>query len=151
MYGLQKYNRDEFLTPFASLFDDLFTSHFPALSTELGNDFFSKGSYPRVDVIEKPDKLILNAEITGLAKEDVAVELEGDTLTIKGSKRQNGEKTGERYVLHEIKRSSFQRSFVLGDNINKKEVKADFKDGLLTIELPRLKVEEPKAEKVKLL
>ena len=151
MFELAKYDRDEFLTPFGSLFDDFFSSRFPALSSELGIDFFSKGSYPRVDVIEKPDKLILNAEIPGLTKEDVAVELDGDSLVIKGSKRQKTYKTEEKYVLREIKRSSFQRSFLLGDNIDKKNVKADFKDGMLTVELPRLKVEEVKLPKVKIL
>jgi HSP20 family protein len=151
MYELSKFNRDEFLTPFDSLFDDFLTGHFPALSSELGGDFFSRGSYPRVDVIEKPDKLELTAEIPGLTKEDVSVELDKDTLIIKGTKRQNVSKNEDKYVLREIKRSSFQRSFVLGDNIDKQKVKADFKDGLLTVELPQLKPEEVKSTKVKIL
>lgn len=151
MYNMSKYNRDEFITPFDSLFDDLLASHFPKLNSDLGGNFFAKGSYPRVDVIEKPDKLVLEAEIHGLTKEDVTVELEGDNLVIKGSKRQKEGNNSEKYLLREIRRSSFQRSFVVGENIDKKKIKADFKDGLLTVDLPRLKVEEEKPTKVKLL
>jgi HSP20 family protein len=94
---------------------------------------------------------VLEAEIHGLTKEDITVELEGENLVIKGCKRQKETNGSEKYLLREIRRSSFQRSFVVGENIDKKKIKADFKDGLLTVDLPRLKVEEEKPTKVKLL
>lgn len=112
-----------------------------------------KTGYPRVDVIEYDDKLVLEAEIAGLNKEDVSVELEGDALIIRGGKKQQTNQDGPkgRYLFKEIKRSSFTRSFVLSENINKKGIKADFKDGTLKIELPRLKPEDKAPVKVKLL
>ncbi len=152
MYSLSKINRDEFLTPFDHLFDQVFSSHFPSLSNDLGADFFSKGSFPRVDVVEYDNKLVLEADVAGLKKEDVSVELEGDILVIKGAKKtptENKEKA--RYVYREIKRSSFQRSFQLGQNIDKDKIKVEYKDGTIVVELPRTKVEEKKPSKLKLL
>ena len=151
MYSLAKLNRDEFLAPFDSLFDEFFSSRFPSLSSELGTDFFNRGSFPRVDVKEYDDKLVLEADVAGLKKEDVSVELEGDLLIIKGAKKEDVNKDKAKYVYREIKRSAFQRSFQLGTNIDVKNVKADFKDGTLVVELPRIKVEEKKPERLKLL
>ena len=99
---MSKYNRDDFITPFDSLFDDLLASHFPKLNSDLGGNFFAKGSYPRVDVIEKPDKLVLEAEIHGLTKEDITVELEGENLVIKGCKRQKEGNGSEKYLLRQL-------------------------------------------------
>lgn len=151
MYSLSKANRDEFITPFDRLFDEVFSSHFPSLASDLGADFFNRGSFPRVDIVEYEDKLVLEADVAGLKKEEVSVELEGDLLVIKGAKKQGESKEKAKYVYREIKRSSFQRSFQLGENIDKTKVKADFKDGTLVVELPRIKVEEKKPEKLKLL
>jgi len=151
MYSLAKLNRDEFLTPFDRLFDEVFSSHFPSLSADLGSDFFNRGSFPRVDVKEYDDKLVLEADVAGLKKEDVSVELEGDLLIIKGAKKEDANKDKAKYVYREIKRSSFQRSFQLGTNIDKTKVKADYKDGTLVVELPRIKVEEKKLSRLKLL
>ena len=154
MVSIDRYNnnKDEFLVPFGSLFDQFMLDSFPSFGREFGSDFFSKGSYPRVDILEKPEKLVVKAEVPGLKKEEVSVELEGDVLIIKGEKRIKEEDKNEKYLYKEIKRSSFQRSFVLGKNIDKVGVKADFVDGLLTIDLPRIKAEEKKQpEKVKIL
>ncbi len=143
MTGLTKYNRDHMF----SLFDEVF-GDFP-----FGIQPYAKASYPRVDVIEYDDKLVLEAEIAGLSKEDVSVELEGDNLVIRGGKKQQTgtEASKGRYLFKEIKRSSFVRSFVVGDGIDKKGIKADFKDGNLTVVLPRVKAEEKQPQRVKLL
>jgi HSP20 family protein len=154
MFSLStRVNRDEFLTPFDRLFDEVFTSHYPSLSAELGADFFKRGSFPRVDVAEYDDKLVLEADVAGFKKEDVSVELDGDLLVIKGggNKTRDIPKSQAKYVYKEIKRSSFQRSFQLGENIDKAKVKAEYKDGTLVVELPRIKVEEKKPDKIKLL
>ncbi len=152
MYKLTNVNRDEFLAPFDQLFDELFATNFPQLTSELGSDFFAKGSYPKVDVIEYADKIVLEADVSGLCRDEVSAELDGEYLTIKGGNKPRDipSKDSARYIYREIKRSSFQRSFQLGKNIDKSKVKAEFKDGLLVVELPRVKVEE-KPKKVKLL
>ena len=142
-------HRDEFLTPFDSLFDDMLTEVFPSLSKDLGVGFFGKGSYPKVDVIDQKDKVIIEAEIPGLTKEDVSVELEENVLTISGNKKQqelaNEDAT---YIRRELKRSSFKRSFTLGDNLNTSKINADFENGILAISVPKNEPKKPKVKKI---
>ncbi len=68
-------HRDEFLTPFDQIFDEFFKANVPNFSQEFGVDFFEKGSYPRVDVIDYSDKVVIEAEVPGLSKQDVNVEV----------------------------------------------------------------------------
>ena len=150
MSTLSKYTRDEFLTPFDRLFDDVFNGF--GITPYTGT--YNKTSYPKVDVVEYDDKYELEADLAGLRKEDVSVELEGDTLVIRGGKKQepevvNGSKG--RYIYKEIKRSSFTRSFSVGEGIDKSKIKADFINGTLKVTLPRLKIEEQKPQRIKLL
>lgn len=147
MTNLARWGQDEAFARLDRVMNEVF-GEFP-----LSIQPYAKTSYPRVDVIEYPDKLVLEAEIAGLNKEDVSVDLEGDTLVIRGGKKQQAESDTSkgRYLFKEIKRSSFSRSFVLGDGIDKTAIKADFKDGTLKVELPRLKPEDKKPRHVKLL
>jgi HSP20 family molecular chaperone IbpA len=69
-------NREEFLTPFDSLFDNIISKAYPTFSQEFGVEFFGNNSYPKVDVIDHEDKITIEAEIPGLGKEDVSVDLE---------------------------------------------------------------------------
>lgn len=140
------FNRDEFLTPFSSLFDEFFNSSFPSLS--LGDDFFRKGTYPKVDVIDEKDKIIIEAEVPGLSKDQVSVEIDNGVLRIKGEKQESQDKETRKFVHKELKRSSFCRSFVIGDNINKDELNAKFDNGILTVTLPKI-VADKKLEQIK--
>ena len=143
------FSREEFLTPFDSLFDNVIQKAFPTFSQELGVEFFGNNSYPKVDVIDHDDKITIEAEIPGLGKEEVSVDLEENVLTVSGLKHSHSEDTNTRYIRKELKRSSFKRSFKLGENINHKKIKADFNNGLLLITIP--KKESIKPKKVKIL
>lgn len=147
--SLTRYTRDEFLTPFDKLFDEVFNNF--GVTPYAGSH--SKLSYPKVDVIEYEDKLVLEADVAGLAKEDVSVELEGDTLTIRGGKKPSSTEADSkaRYVYREIKRSSFVRSFAIGEGVDKNKIKVDFINGTIKVVLPRVKPEEQKPQKIKLL
>lgn len=147
--SLTKYTRDEFLTPFDRLFDEVFNNF--GITPYAGSH--TKTSFPKVDVVEYIDKLVLEADVAGLDKEDVSVELEGDTLTIRGGKKPASTETDNnaRYVYREIKRSSFVRSFAVGEGIDKSKIKVDYQNGAIKIILPRIKIEEQKPQKVKLL
>ena len=150
MSTLSRYTRDEFLTPFDRLFDDVFNSF--GVTPYVGS--YNKASYPKVDVVEYNDRYELEADLAGLSKEDVSVELEGDTLVIRGGKKSYPESSNSaagRYIYKEIKRSSFTRSFSVGEGIDKTKIKADFVNGTLKVTLPRVKVEEVKPTKIKLL
>lgn len=146
-FDVSRINRDEFLTPFSTLFDDFFNDSFDFL----GKDFFEKGTYPKVDVRDEDTKLIIEAEVPGLTKDQVTVELDGDILKIKGEKKSNGEKNVKSYIHKELKHSSFCRSFSIGKNINKGTIGAKFENGILEITLEKYCPEEKKEEVRKIL
>ena len=107
-------HRDEFLTPFDQIFDEFFKANSPNFSQEFGVDFFEKGSYPRVDVIDYNDTVVIEAEVPGLSKQDVNVEVEQNVLTVSGGKSKNvTDSQNGKYIRRELKRSSFRRSFTL--------------------------------------
>ena len=78
-------NRDEFLTPFDTIFDQLMNKQFPHFHEEVGVSF-AKGAYPKVNVYEYDDKIGIVAEIPGLDKKNVSVDVEDQVLTISGDK-----------------------------------------------------------------
>ena len=118
------------------------------MGRNFGVEFFGNNSYPKVDVIDHTDKITIEAEIPGLGKEEVSVDLEEDILTISGLKHSHDEDTNLKYIRKELKRSSFKRSFKLGDNVEKDNISADFENGVLLISISKIKKEEPKKVKI---
>ena len=141
-------NRDEFLTPFDRVFDELMNKQFPAVKEEVGVSF-NQGSYPKVNVYEYDDKVGIIAEIPGLDKKNVSVEVEENVLTISGDKH-GFEDDGGKCITRELKHSSFKRSFNLGEQLDGDEVTANFKDGILSINIPKVEPELPKKNIVKI-
>ena len=141
-------NRDEFLTPFDAIFDQLMAQQFPNFQEEVGVSF-NKGAYPKVNVYEYDDKIGIVAEIPGLDKKNVSVEVEDQVLTISGYKH-GLQDDGGKCITRELKQSSFKRSFNLGDHLDGAKVGATFKDGLLSISIPKVEPEKPKKNFVKI-
>ena len=141
-------SRDEFLTPVDSLLDRFFNEAVPAFGQDFGVEFFGNNSYPKVDVKDYDDKITIEAEIPGLDKDDVSVDLESQVLMISGGKREIKNEENARYIRKELKRSSFKRSFKLGDNLNVKKIQADFNNGLLLVTVPKREKDEPKKVKI---
>lgn len=127
-------NRDEFLTPFSSLFDEFFNQNFPSLDV----GFLGKTAYPKVDIIDETDKVIIEAEIPGLKKDQVSVELEKGILRIKGEKKEDVETKQKNYVHRELKHSSFCRSFTVGENVDTGSVSAKYENGVLEVTLKKV-------------
>ena len=90
-------SREEFLTPFDSFFDNVIQKAFPEFGQEFGVQFFGNNSYPKVDVLDNPDCITIEAEIPGLSKDDVSVDLDGDVLSIIGN-RQNVDTKDTKYI-----------------------------------------------------
>ena len=141
-------SRDEFLTPFDKIFDELMNKQFPAFQQEVGVSF-NKGAYPKVNVYEYDDKIGIIAGIPGLDKKNVSVEVEDNLLTISGDKH-GLEDNGAKCITRELKHSSFKRSFNLGDHLDGDDVSANFKDGMLSISIPKKEPELPKKKMVKI-
>ena len=144
----QHLNRDEFLTPFDKIFDHLMSKQFPAFQEEVGVSF-NQGAYPKVNVYEYDDKIGIIAEIPGLDKKDVTVDVEDGVLTISGDKH-GFDTEGAKCITRELKQSSFKRSFNLGEHLDGDNVGASFKDGLLSISIPKKEPEKPKKNFVKI-
>jgi HSP20 family protein len=150
-FTFSSLDRDEFLTPFDRIFDEFFTATSPGFTKDFGVDFFQKGSYPRVNVVEYKDTVSIEAEIPGLSREDVSVEIQKNTLTISGTKNTPTEFSKEEkgtYIVRELKRSSFKRSFSLGDNIDKNTIDAQFNNGILVVTLKKLIPTQPEVRKI---
>ena len=142
-------NRDEFLTPFDAIFDQLMNKQFPNFQNEVGVSF-NKGAYPKVNVYEYDDKVGIVAEIPGLDKKDLSVEVEEGTLTISGKKHGIWEEDGAKVLRRELKGSSFKRSFTLGDSLDGNNINAEFKNGVLSIDVPKIEPEKPERKFVKI-
>jgi HSP20 family protein len=104
---------------------------------------------PSVDVSETDGEYQIKAEIPDVKKENVKVTLEDGVLTIQGERKQELEEKGKKY--HRVERSygSFARSFTLPDLVDEEKVKAEFKDGVLNLLLPKSEKAKPKAIEVK--
>ena len=141
-------NRDEFLTPFDKIFDQLMTKQFPNCQEEVGVSF-NQGAYPKVNVYEYDDKISIVAEIPGLDKKNVTVDVEEDVLIISGDKH-GFDSDGGKCITRELKQSAFTRSFNLGEYLDGTKVSAKFKDGMLSISVPKVDPEETKKKFVKI-
>lgn len=103
---------------------------------------------PAVDIFETENELVLKADVPEVELKDIDIQLENGTLTLKGERKfeQNHKEGGH----HRIERSygSFARSFTLPDTIDAEKVAADYKNGVLTVTLPKKEIAKPKQIKV---
>jgi HSP20 family protein len=101
---------------------------------------------PAIEIAEDKETVIVKAEIPGLKKEDLQVNLSNSLLTIRGERKQAAEKKGKGYYYSERSYGSFSRSIQLPTEVRSDKVSASFKDGVLEIRLP--KTEEAKQRDV---
>lgn len=109
-----------------------------AYTRRYDDDVMQRGDWmPPVDIFENGEQeIVLRAELPGVAKSDIDLRVENNTLTLKGERKREDEVKTEQY--HRVERSygTFSRSFSLPSRIDTEKVRADFRDGLLTITLP---------------
>ena len=105
---------------------------------------------PVVDVMETDEDFQIRAELPGVEKEDVKLSVENGVLTISGHREQEKEEKGKRY--HKIERAygSFARSFTMPDVVDEQKVTAEFKNGVLTVRLPKSEKARPKSIEVRI-
>jgi len=103
---------------------------------------------PVMDVSEDDKAYKLTAELPGLTEKDVDVTLTGDVVVLKGEKKQEHEEKGKNRYLSERSYGSFQRSFYLPDGVARDKVTAEFKDGVLTVMLPKTVEAQAQTKKV---
>ena len=101
--------------------------------------------FPAMDVKERADAYVIVADVPGTKKEDIDVSLENGILTISAeTKSEKEEKDGERVLRQERRYGKYVRSLRLGTQIDEKGIKANYKDGVLELTLPKAEAVKPK-------
>ncbi len=124
------------------LFDDFITK-------TRGEEDLVRGVWsPAVDIYETDKEIVLKAELPGINKDDVVVEVKDNILLLKGERKSEKEVKEENFHRMERSYGTFQRSFTLPNTVDKDRVKASYKNGVLKIELPKTSTRKLKQIKV---
>ena len=131
---------------FSNLFDSL--SHFHGYSPFRGID--NPNFSPSLDIVEKPDKYAVTLEVPGIEKDGIQIEIENDRLTIKGEKKsEKKEETDEVFVCERCY-GAFRREIPLPNDSDADNINASYSNGILTLEIPKTKVEEKAVRKIEI-
>jgi HSP20 family protein len=105
---------------------------------------------PAVDILETEEELVIKADLPGVEMNDIHVDIENGTLSLKGERKFASDEKRQGY--HRIERSygSFARYFDLPDTVDPDKVKADYKNGVLTVTLPKKEIAKPRSIKVEI-
>lgn len=104
---------------------------------------------PRVDIEDKGDRFQVKADLPGIKKEDLKITLNHDQLTIRGERKYEKDAKKDNHRVVERAHGVFSRTFQMPDAVKSDEIKADYKDGVLTIEIPKTEVAKPKLIDIK--
>jgi HSP20 family protein len=117
------------------------------LSSIFDDDFFpatSRGSSPAVNIREDDKRFILDLAVPGLDRKDMKIDINEDLLTISAETKNESEETNDGYKRKEFSYSSFCRSFQIPENVNSDKIEANYKDGILSVTLPKVTEEKNK-------
>jgi len=137
--------------PFASL-DDMFSrmpsafGRWPRLSSESDTAEWS----PSVDISETDTEYLLKAQLPAVKREDVHITYDDGMLTISGQRKQEKEQRDEKFHRIESFHGAFSRSFTLPEKIEAGSIRADAKDGVITVHVPKSKAEARKPTEIKI-
>jgi len=154
--SLAERRDDWFFEPFKELdtmFDDLdktFGKFFGSPLRRRKKSFMPDFRMPALDVQDKGDHYLVEAEMPGLDKEDIEVELKDEKLTIKGETKKETKEEKEDYVRRERGYKSFYREIPVTEEMIADEANASFKNGVLSITLPKKEKEEKKGRKLEI-
>jgi HSP20 family protein len=103
---------------------------------------------PAVDIFETEHELVVKADLPDVKPEDLDIRVENNILTIRGDRKFEKKVTEDKYLRVERSYGSFSRSFSLANTVNTEAIKADYKDGVLTLSIPKREEAKPKQIKV---
>lgn len=113
-------------------------------STDFEDEVGMSAWRPAVDIFDTDNAIVIKAELPGIKKDDVSIDVKGNVLIIKGERFFDKETKEENYYRKERSFGKFQRSFTLPDAVNPEAIKANFKNGVLEIEVPKPEEKKPK-------
>src|SRR5262245_58925853 len=127
---------------FNKIFQDSTLAHF-------GREEAMGSWTPLCDIYEEGDNIVVKAELPGLDRNDIDVQVENNILTLRGERKREKEVKSENLFRTERYYGSFTRSFTLPVTVDTEKIRADYRDGVLQVTMP--KVEEAKPRKIKVL
>jgi HSP20 family protein len=122
----------------------LFETTFPARTDESALTAWA----PAVDIYETENELVLKADLPDVNEKDLDVRIENNMLSIRGERKFEQKVKEENYLRIERSYGAFSRSFSLPNTVNAEAIKAEYKDGVLTVELPKRAESKPKQVKI---
>lgn len=131
-------NLNRMMTQF---FDEPF---FPFERREIARQEVAKTWAPRVDIYDTKDAFIIKAELPGIDKNDIKVDVDGRLLTLRGERKAEIEEKENAYYRREMFYGSFERAFTLPEAVDPALIKAEYKDGVLHLEVPKPEERKPK-------
>lgn len=149
MFGLTPYNRrsngiagrNDFFD-MRSIFDNFFDDPFRSA-------FFGSGNPIKADIRETEKEYIIDAEMPGVRKEDIKLDLRDDTLTISVEHNEEVNEEKENYIRKERRFGSFSRSFYV-ENVKHEDVSAKYNDGILTVNIPKAEAGKERKRKIEI-
>ncbi len=118
------------------------------------DDFFNPAQFlnsdsdtsfsPAADIYEEENTIVIKTDLPGMSRKNIDLDLKDGVLTIKGKRESEKEEEQESYFRKERSFGSFSRSFSLPDTVDQDDIKAEFKDGVLMVELPKKEKVKPK-------
>lgn len=150
MFGLSPYNKRnrEMMNRPSDFFN--FDNFNNFIDSFFNTDYFPEAlnnGQMKVDIKEKDNKYLLEAELPGANKDDITVELRDDMLTISVERNEQIEEEKENYIRRERRYGSQSRSFYV-ENINAEDIKANFENGILSISLPKKEIKSRNSRKI---
>jgi HSP20 family protein len=121
------------------LMDDFFIPGHP-----VSREAFSRDWHPSVDVYDEDDRIVLKAELPGVDKDHIEVDVKDRVLTLKGERTLDNEVQDDNYYRRERSFGKFERRFTLPVNVDAGDIKAEYKDGLLRVDIPKPVAEKPR-------
>lgn len=112
------------------------------------DEMSSYGWRPSVDIYEDAAGIVIKADLPGVEREEVSVEVKDNLLTLKGKRKQDADSADECYFCQERNFGQFQRTFTLQYNIDPEKIKASFKNGVLKVSVPEPEEEQPRKIRV---
>ena len=135
-------------TSLNKLFDDFFTDSedrlLPSFIQQNRNLF-----YPPLDISETNNHYLMEMDLPGMQKNDVDIKIDNNILTIKGKKEFGKEHKDSNFYTRERSYGEFQRSFALPSGVDTSKIDADFKNGVLILQLPKTDVSDSKSIEIK--
>ena len=105
---------------------------------------------PSFDIIESTNSFILSTDLPGLEKKDINIDINDRVLTISGERKTNIKKDNDDWLYNELRYGRFSRSFTLPESINENKIKANFKNGVLNLEIEKIKPIKTKFKKIEI-